>query len=239
MSNESLRDRLKRQREELRSSSNKGNMIFLKADTEIRVRILKVSEDEEFAVEVQQFYLGEKLKSVISPASIGEPCALMEGYDELKASKDTDDKDVAKSFTPKKRFVMLVAKYKDLKGKEFESEEEKFVVVTPGMYQDILDLYLDENDWGDMTDPKEGYDLKLSRMGSGKTDTEYSVTPLPKSELKKPFAKKVYNVREEVKKIMPSYEETKRLLSEFLGTPLDDDEEEKKPKTKVKKIIKK
>jgi len=238
---DSLRERLQKQRQDLKDRSNKGNMIFLKADQDIRVRILPVKPDEEFALETTQFYLGGEIKGVVSPVSVGEPCALMEAYEEMKASKDPDDKDIAKTMSPKKKFVILVIKYKDLKGKEVETEEPKLVLLTSGMYQDILDLYLDEDEWGDMTDPEDGYDLKLSRSGSGKTDTEYSVTACKNTPLPKQFKKKTYDVVEALKAEIPSYEKTKEYLDEFLGLKHDDDDEreEKSSKKKVKKVIKK
>lgn len=238
MAKETLRERLKKQRQELKDRGNKGNMIFLKADQTIRVRLLPVSEEEEFALEITQFYLGDKLKGVISPASLDEPCGLLEGYEELKNSDDPDDKEIAKNFSPKKRFVALCVKYKDLKGGELESDEPRLVLLTSGMYQDILDLYLDENEWGDMTDPKTGYDIKLSRSGSGKLDTEYSVSPCKNTPLDKKFSKKTYDVREALKQIIPSYEETKDLLAQYLGTSKDDEEETPKKKS-GKKLIKK
>jgi len=185
MAKNNLRDRLKKRREELKSRGQSGNLVFLKADTTLRVRLLPAGEEEEFVKEVTQFYLGSELKGVISPVSVNKPCAIMEAYEELKDSNDEDDKTLAKKFAPRKRYLAFCLIYKDEKGKQIDEERgPKFVVLTPGMYQDIIDLYLDEDDWGDMTDPsKQGYDLKLIRTGSGKTDTEYSVTPCPKSAL--------------------------------------------------------
>ena len=109
----------------------------------------------------------------------------------------------------------------------------KFVLLAAGTYQDILEKYLDEDEWGDMTDPEDGYDIKIKRTGSGKTDTEYTVTPCKNTRAPKGF-RKSYNLDEEVRKILPTYEQTKAFLDQFLGLDPEDEEPKKK-----KKIIRK
>lgn len=235
MAKKDLKDRLKKRREELKSKSQSGNLVFIKADTTLRVRILPAGEDEEFIKEVTQFYLGGEIKGMISPVSIGQPCAVMEAYEELKNSDDEDDKTLAKKFAPRQRYLAYCLLYKDEKGKQIDEERgPKFVILTSGMYQDIIDLYLDEDDWGDMTDPgKQGYDLKLARVGSGKTDTEYSVTPCPKAPLPK-GVKYQYDVDKEFKAIIPTYEATKDIAAKFLNITVDDDDDEAPKKDKKK-----
>lgn len=242
---ESLKERLKRRREELKNRGSGGDLIFIKADTEIRVRILPVGEENEFIKEVVHFYLGSDIKGVISPATFGEPCAIMEAYEQLKSSDDDDDRELASQFSPKSRYLAPVAVYKDLKGKQLDEEKTgKFVLITGGLYQEILDKYLDEDEWGDMTDPVTGYDLKLKRTGSGKMDTEYFLTPCKPTPAPKGWKSKVFDIDEELRKIMPSYEETQRLVNQYLNlgsSDLDEDEDEKpkKPKSSKSKTSKK
>lgn len=244
MAKENLKERLRRKQHELRQRGSSGNIVFLKPDTTIRVRILNMGKEEDFVKEVTQFYLGGDIKGIISPATFNEPCAVMEAFLELKESKDDSDKQLAKKFNPRKRYLAFCAIYKDLKGKEVEDNSPKFVLLTNSMYQDVLDLYLDEDDWGDMTDPIKGYDLKLKRTGSGKNDTEYSVIACQKSPCPKPFDTKIYNLDDEVRKSIPSYDETKEILDKFLGTDIseetpdndgDSDDEEPKKSTPLKK----
>ena len=236
-----LKDRLKKRREELKARNQSGNLFFIKPDTTTRVRILGGDAEEEFIKEVTQFYLGAEIKGVISPSTFNEPCAILESYDELKNSKDDDDKSLAKTFSPRQRFLALCIVYKDLEGKVVDEQNSpKFVVLTSGIYQDLIELYLDESDWGDMTHLINGYDVKLIRVGSGKTDTEYSVTPCKNTPMPKAFKNKQFNLGDEVKKIIPSYEETRAIINKFLNlTPEEDEEEEskdlKKPLKKLKK----
>ena len=76
----------------------------------------------------------------------------MEKYLELKESKDEDDKLLAKKLVPKRKYVIAVVAYKDEKGKEVDEQNiDKPMLIPKQAYQDIIDLYLDEDEWGDMT----------------------------------------------------------------------------------------
>lgn len=228
-----LKDRLQKKLEEQKAKRQTGAIYFIKPDTEIRIRILGMGEEEEFIKEVEQFYLGNDIKGVISPSTFGEPCAIMEGYEELKNSEDDDDKELASKFVPRKKYLPFCVIYKDLKGREVDERlSPKFILLASGTYQDILEKYLDEDEWGDMTDPKEGYDIKIKRTGSGKMDTEYTVTPCKNTRAPKGF-RKSYNLDEEVRKVIPTYEQTKAFLDQFLGI-----DPEEAPKKKKKKVLK-
>lgn len=217
----SLKDRLKRKREDLsKRGGGTGKVVFIKEGT-IRVRPLSVGEDNEFVAECTQFYLGEKIKGVFSPSQFGQPCAIMEAYDELKNSKNAEDKDLAKKFVPKKRYLMPCILLSD-DGKTPDDEKGVVLVqLTNNLYQQIIDLYLDTDEWGDMTDPESGYDLKLSRTGKTLTDTEYAVKPCKPTPVAKKY-KKVIDLEALVKEIMPTYEETKSKIEEYLNISGDD-----------------
>ena len=172
MAKPSLKDKLRKKRKEL---SEKGgyNVLSVKEGT-TRIRILPI-EQEELAAEVTYFFLK---KGVYSAASVGEHCPIMDKYTELKNSKDDDDQELAKKLSPKKRYLIPVILYEDEKGKKIDKDKSgKLMLVTGGVYQNIIDLYLDEDEWGDMMDPKKGYDIKIIRTGKGQNDTEYTVSP--------------------------------------------------------------
>lgn len=241
MAKKQLRDRLKQKQKEIKEKGSKGNILFMKPDTEYRMRILNMGEENEFIFEATQFYLGGEIKGVISPASLDRSCAIMEAYEELK-NGDDDEKELAKKFSPRPKYLAFVALYKDSRGKELDDHNPKFVLLTSGVYDEIIDLYLDEDEWGDMTNPETGYDIKIKRTGSGKTDTDYSVTACKNTPAPKEYASKVFDLEEEVSKIIPSYEETQHFINEYLGLEGDDGEEEEKPKKKPmrkKKVLKK
>ena len=223
---------MREKQSELKSKNQGGNIVYLKYGSDIRARILNMGPENDFVMEVIQFYLGGEIKGVISPATFNEPCAIYEAYQEAKASNDDSMKELAKKFNIRKRYLGLHLIYKDKKGKEVDENSPKFIILTNSQYQDVLDLYLDEDEWGDMTDPKDGYDIRYKRTGSSKTDTEYSTTPCSKTPLPKEWAKKVFNLEEEVRKIIPTYEETEAILKKFLGESDDDEKEDDDEKRK-------
>ncbi len=234
----SLKDRLAAKKEQLKKSGGGSNIIFLKEGT-LRVRVLPTGDEEDFVGEVTQFYLGSDIKGVYSPATFGKPCAIMEAYEELKKSDDADDKELAKKFVPKTKYLMPVIVYKDGKGKEIDEEQSgKLVQLTKGLYEEIIDLYLDEDEWGDMTDKEDGYDIKLTREGSTMTDTEYSVKPCKNTPIHKKYKKADdIDLPGMIESIIPTYEETQSNINQFLN--LDDDDEPKKKKKKSSKKKKK
>lgn len=232
----SLAERMAKKKEDLakRASGSGNKFIFLKEGT-LRVRLLPVGEDNDFIYDVAYPYLGNDIGGFISPSTFNEPCAVAEAYDHLKSSSDPEDKDLAKKITPKKKGVILVVPFKDNKGKEVDHDNaEKLVLLANSLQQEVIDLYLDD-DWGDMTDPNEGYDIKLTRTGKGQFDTEYSCKPAKNSKTPKKYAKGIYDLEEIVRGEVPTYEETVEKLEKFFGMT----QEEIMGETKKKKTSKK
>lgn len=230
----SMREKLLARKKELEKKGSGGGMIYPKEGT-IRFRIKDPGEDCELAIEIIQFYLGPKLGGVISPATFNEDCPFMEKYLELKESKDEDDKLLAKKLVPKRKYVIAVVAYKDEKGKEVDEQNiDKPMLIPKQAYQDIIDLYLDEDEWGDMTSIKNGYDLKLTRSGKGQMDTTYTISPCQKKPLDKKYAKPV-NLEEMVRKHILPYDELEDKLNEFLCGEVDDDDDDEDDTPKKKK----
>lgn len=231
-----MRKKLQQRQKELRSKGAGNGIIFMKEGT-IRVRFLSPGPDEEFIREVNQVYLGPKIKGVISPTSIGKPCAIHERYLKLKKSKKDSDKELAGKLVEKPRYLGCVVMYKDLKGKEVDTQNSgKLIQITKGLYEAIIDHYLDE-DWGDMTDPIRGYDVKLVRKGSGQLDTEYSIIPCPPTKAPKGWNKPI-DLDKKIHEVIPTYEETQSKLDEFFSGPIDEEADDlgnSVPKKKKKK----
>lgn len=235
----STREKMLARKKELEKKNSGGGMIFPKEGT-LRVRIKSRGSDEELGLEIIQFYLGPKIGGIISPATFDEPCPFMEKYLELKNSSDDDDKELAGQLVPKRKYVIGGICYKDSKGKEIDPDKiDKPIMIPRSVYQDIIDLYLDEEEWGDMTDLKEGYDIKITRTGSGKNDTQYSVSPCQKKKLDKKYAKDI-DLEGIIRNNMLSYDELEDKLREFLNESPEDSEEDDysfkdEPKEKKKK----
>lgn len=233
----SLREKMKEKKKELESRGNSNQFVeYLKEEGTYRVRLLPpVDDDAEFIQEVTSFYLGKDLGSAYSPVSIGEPCALMEAYNELKESNDEEDQEMAKNMSPRTSYLAPVIFYKDSKGKKVDDDRSgKLLKISKTSYQQIIDLYLDEDEWGDLTDPKNGYDIKITRTGKGKNDTSYDVKPCKNSPLPKSWRKPV-DLDEMVKNVLATYDETVEKRDKYLGLEPDEDEDEKPKKKKSSK----
>lgn len=239
----SFKERLADKRKELASRGGKGNIIFLKDGDTLRVRIVNTGDEKDFIFEVTQFYLGGDQKGIFSPSTFGMPCALMEKYEELKTSKNREDKILAKTLVPKKKNLILPIIYTDLKGNTVDTEKTGKLIQlgSSAMAAEILDFFLDEEEWGDFMDEKDGYDFKLGRTGSGKFDTEYTVKPCKPSPIPREWKGKIVDLEAAVRAIMPSYEETEEALATFLANgpeshdDHEDDEKEARRERKERK----
>lgn len=218
----STKEKMLARKKALESKGNGGGLVFPKEGT-TRVRIKSPGDDQELGFEVVQFYL-QGIGGFISPATFDEPCPFMEKYQQLKESNDDDDKELAKRLVPRRRFIIGGIIYKDDKGKEVDYEgQDKGVLIAGQVYQDIIDLYLDEDEAGDMTDPITGYDIKIVRTGSGRFDTSYSVRACKPTKLGKAYRKPI-DLEEIVRNQIKSYDELEEELNKFLNeSPVDDD----------------
>lgn len=227
----SLSERLREKQEDLKRKGGGFQFLSIKEGT-TRMRILPVGEEADWAFEAVYFYLGVKdHMAVISPATFGGKCAIMNQYNEMSASKNASDREFAKKFKPGKRYFVPVIKYKDEKGKEVDEETGvKLLIITAGLYNELIDLFLDEEN-GDFTSATEGYDIKFKRTGKGKMDTEYSVLTCKPSALPKKYKKDI-DLEALVKEVIPSYKDTKTIMESFLNLP---PEEEAEAPLKIKK----
>lgn len=238
-SKSSLRERLERKRKEI-SERGKGLRFLVLKEGTIRVRVLPVGEEEEFGIEVTQFYLGSQIKGVISPSTLGLPCPILDKYNELKDSKNPSDKALAKKLSPKKRVMVPVIAFTDKTGKSVDTEKStengKLFMITSSIYASMLDHYLDDGDWGDFTDIDDGYDFKITRTGTTQFDTEYSLSPCPKTPTPKPYRSLVVDLNKMVADILPTYEEAEEKLAEYLNeSSPEEEEEEERPRRPKRK----
>lgn len=227
------REKMMARREQLKRKGFNGNIVYLKEGV-TRVRLKSPGPDDEIGREIVTFYLGKEQGSIISPATYGDPCPFMELYQKLKSSSKEADQILAKKLVPKRKYLVGGIVYKDQQGKEVDPDKiDKAIQIPKRVYQDITDYYLDEDDYGDMTDEIEGYDLKITRSGSGQMDTVYSVKPGPKKPLPKEYRGYI-DLDSIIQGDIKPYDELEEMLSTFTSG-LDDEEEDDEPKPKKKK----
>lgn len=237
----STREKMLARKKQLESKGNGGGFIYPKEGT-LRMRIKSPGDDQELGMELITFYLGGDMGSIISPATFDEPCPFMEKYKELKESSDDTDKELAKEkFIPRRKYVIGGVVYTDEKGNSLDYDgKDKAVQIPRSVYQDIIDLYLDEDEAGDMTDPINGYDIKIIRTGSGKMDTTYSARACKPTKLDPKYRGNI-NLEGMVRAQVKSYDELSDILAKYLNEStddVDDEEEVEKPKKKKKKKYK-
>ena len=240
----STREKMLARKKQLESKSSGSNFIYPKEGT-LRVRIKSPGDDKELGMELITFYLGSENGSIISPATFNEPCPFMEKYIELKDSPDDADKELAKEkFIPRRKYAIGGIVYTDEKGKSVDYDgKDKVIQIPRSVYQDIIDLYLDEDEAGDMTDPIKGYDIKIIRTGSGKLDTTYSARACKNTELDKKYRGEI-DLEGLVRSQVKSYDELEDILRNYMNQVDDeskdvvDDKPKKKDKDKKKKKYK-
>lgn len=238
----STKEKMLARKKALESKGGGSGLVFPKEGV-LRIRLKSPGDDQELGYEVVQFYI-PGVGGFISPATFDEPCPFMEKYQELKNSKDDDDKELAKTLVPRRRFIIGGIIFKDDKGNEVDYEgQDKGVLIAGSIYQDIIDLYLDEDEAGDMTDPINGYDIKITRSGSGRFDTTYSVRACKPTKLDKKYRNPI-DLEGIVRKQIKSYDELEEELNKYLNEDhsvedLDDEKPSKKEKSHDKKKDKK
>lgn len=94
----------------------------------------------------------------------GQRCYLCEKVKELRATGDITDKQKAKDLQAQKNVYTNIV---DLNNKSAGVQ-----IWRVGGFNDIMSYANDEKDYPDITDPKEGYDFKVERTGTG-LETDY------------------------------------------------------------------
>ena len=222
-----LKERLAERRKELSKRGQGKGLIFFPKEGTTRFRVVPVGEENDFALEVTQFYLGPKIQGVFSPSTFGDPCPIMELRDELKASKKAADKALGTKLIPKKKYLIPAIIFTDPDVRNVAEGGVKLIQVTADIYGEMIDSFLDK-EYGDFMDIREGYDFKLTRTGSGKNDTTYSIRPTKHCPTPKGYTAQV-NLEEMVRGVIPSYEEVVEKLAEFQSGEPEAEKEEKSP----------
>jgi hypothetical protein len=221
------------QAEKLKSGGGQYNTFIFPKPGTYRHRHVNVGKDNDIAIEATCYFLSKDLGMVVSPKTFGGKCALTEAYEELKNSSKTKDQELAKKLKPKKRFLSLSYRYKDEKGKEVDTENGvKITMLMPDQYQNMIDMYLDE-ECGDFTDNKTGYDILHKRVGTGQFDTTYSSVHRSPTKVH-PDYKGPYNLEEAVKALIPTYKATVELRDKFFNIPAEEEDDDQ-PKKKSSK----
>ena len=122
-------------------------------------------------------YFCEEKKPIRKDFALGEFTAA-----ELAANRPKIDAETGKPETPKHFWLALVWDYSENAPKALELTQ--ITIIKP------LNTLVEDEDWGDLRD----FDIVITKSGSSKNDTEYSVIPKPK----KPLTKEVQAILTEI-----------------------------------------
>ena len=141
------------------------------------VRILPGKDEET------EFYAETKLHRIVGSDGMaknyhcrkmhGEACPLCDTYFGLWKTDQDSDKDLARQIKPRARYYMNIL--------DRDSGEIKILSVGVILFKKIVAAMLDE-DFGDITDPQDGYDFKIIKTMEGQWPKYDQSSPRPKSE---------------------------------------------------------
>lgn len=224
-------DAIRRKVQELTSKGKTSSVQLWKPGVgDYRVRGLnwKDTQDGQPFQERWFYYLG-KNQGILAPSQFGKPDPIKELTRRLYDSGTPEERLLAKKLAPKMRTYMPVI---------VRGEEDKGVQVWAfgkPIYQRLLGFWLDE-EVGDILDPDNGFDLKVSLINSGKTFNEKPSLDTTIDAARKPS--KLHDNPEQVKKWLNSVpslddmyqlksaQEIENLLNNWLNSGPDDKEQE-------------
>lgn len=100
----------------------------------------------------------------------GKECPVCLEVNKLRSSSRKSDQERAEKIKPSRHYLMNIINLKDLdKGVQIFRSGETILV-------GLSEIFFDA-DYGDFTHPKQGFNVKITRHGMTKNDTEYSVRP--------------------------------------------------------------
>lgn len=167
----------KRERAELEAEGTKGEFRTLKPGKH-RLRIVPPKPGEPVFTVIHNHYLKftgndgkEKTIVVTCPrmATKGKrKCPICEKADELRSNGNPMDRDAGYDMMAKRKvFMQVVDRKAPEKGVQIQP-------ITKTVHEKLIEYGEDEDDPCDFSHPIEGYDIIISRKGSGRDDTKYS-----------------------------------------------------------------
>lgn len=160
---------------------SKSAFLFLDQGT-TEVRILPAYSDKGvWFREIKEipWYNDEgKYRPLVSPATVGKPCPFVNEGTRLYQLGGEENIKKAQDLRPRTSFIFNVIVKSTPDGDYPVDECVKVLKCPVTVYRGILDLDQDAaGGWGDITDLEKGINIRITKTGSGKTDTRYVVKP--------------------------------------------------------------
>jgi len=209
------------------SGLNKGrkDVLWKSEPGEYTVRLLPWKNNDGQPFKERWFYYNIGQGSILAPNQFGKNDPIQELINKLHASGKKDDKELAKKLYPKMRaFAPVIVR----------GQEEKGVMLwsmSKGVYARLLEFFLD-SDIGDITDPSEGFDLKVKIIKQpGKMYADTVVDPARKQSKLAESEDKTTSLLNSVPDIdelykLKSYEDIKKQLESWLAGDTAEEKQE-------------
>jgi hypothetical protein len=159
-----------------------SNLLFLKKGvTQLRVLPAYGSHGRWFR-EIKEIplYINGRYSPQVSPATDGKPCPFMMEGQRLYNLGGEENVEKAKKFRPRSSFLFNVVVQSSPDGNVDINSCVKVLKCGVKVFRQILDLDQDvAGGWGDVTNLANGIDLRITRTGEGRNNTEYAVKGIP------------------------------------------------------------
>lgn len=185
---------------------------------------------------------------ILCPKTNGEDqaCPICEFCSALWKGTD-EDKEQAKQLGRKMRYFINIVPIalKNLEDEVINYEPAVKILSTSESIVKCLAEHMQNEDYGDITDPKTGRNIRIKREGKGRHSTRYSdPTPRPNASVFEHFAdleKNIVDLNEYVNKSKKTYEQIKAILENTSapeGSDVTDDDpvDEAPAKTESKPV---
>lgn len=163
------------EQEALDAASSGGDFVaFKEGSTVIRVLPPRAGEKTPF-YSVEQHYINvpgsaQSVRFACPRKMAKRPCKACNQAEKLRNNGNPVDADMAKEFWPRRRtFVNVIDRATPEKG-------PRIAALPKTVYEALINLRQDRAAGGNFSDPYEGFDIVVRRKGTGKFDTEYTVS---------------------------------------------------------------
>ncbi len=213
-------DALRKKLAQLSGQNSRSNLMWRpQKGKESTVRLLSFPDNDGQPFKELWFYynVGNN-PGLLAPNQFGNPDPIQELINKLRSDDTKESYELAKKLYPKMRsFAPVIVRGEEDKGVRLWSFGKT-------VYQDLLKTMLD-SDFGDITDPKNGFDVKVEvTQQPGKLYAETTVRPRPRST---PLSEDAAQATEWANSIpdlddlytAKSYDELEKIINAWLADP--------------------
>ena len=207
------------------SGPARGSAFWSPEEGDHTVRIVPYADNDGQPFKERWFYynVGEN-RGILAPKQFGKPDPIQELINKLRDEGSPESAELCKRLYPKMRgYAPVVVRGEEDKGVQLWSFGKM-------VYQDILNIMLDP-DYGDITDPMEGRDIKVSMSKApGQQWTKTSVMPRGKATKLSSKAKQIEEWSSNIPDLdeiykLETYEEIEKKVNDWLnGSAMSDDD---------------